>query len=142
MLAWDDCLEYKVKKVRVNPEQAKALVILANRRRDSLKKRRNNEYPQLVIESYYEVIKEYITALLLYHGFKSYSHECLIAFLPAFYPDFFDESQLQFLDSLRKLRTDIQYRGRDVADDYLVRNHKTIENILKILETLVKKEIG
>ncbi|MBU0498213.1 MAG: hypothetical protein KKC68_01180 [Candidatus Thermoplasmatota archaeon] len=142
MIDWDDCLDYKVKKVRENPEQAHALVTLAYRRLDSLKKRRKDEYPQLLIESYYEVIKEYITALLVYHGFKSYSHECLIAFLQAYYPDIFDESQLQFLDNLRKLRTDIQYRGRDVADDYLLRNQKTLETILTILGTIIKNEFG
>ena len=54
---WEDCLEYKVKKIKENPEQAKALFQLAQRRLESIKKRRNDEYPQLLIESYYEAIK-------------------------------------------------------------------------------------
>jgi len=141
-MKWDDCLEYKVKKVKENPEQAKALLQLAQRRLESIKKRRKDEYPQFLIESYYEAIKELISALLAIHGYKSYSHECLVSFINEYYPDFLDDFQLHFLDSLRKLRSDIQYRGRDVADDYLKRNITTIENIIQILTDLINKEIS
>jgi hypothetical protein len=140
-MKWDDCLEYKVKKVKENSEQAKALFELAKKRLNSIKKRRKDEYPQFLIESYYETIKELISALLSIHGYKSYSHECLVSFIEEYYPDFLDEFQLHFLDSLRKLRSDIQYRGRDIADDYLERNVSTIEDIIKILFDLVKKEL-
>lgn len=141
-MRWDDCLEYKVKKVKENPEQAKAILELAKRRLESTKKRRKDEYPQFLIESYYEVIKELISSLLAIHGYKSYSHECLVSFLNEYYPSFLDDFQLHFLDSMRKLRSDIQYRGRDVADDYLERNLSTIENIIKILTDLVDKELN
>lgn len=138
-MRWEDCIEYKVKKIKENPEQAKALFYLAKRRLESVKKRRKDEYPQLLIESYYDVIKELITSLLAIHGYKSYSHECLISFLEKYYPDYFDDFQLRFLDGLRKLRSDIEYRGRDIADDYLERNLSTIEKIIKILLNIIKK---
>lgn len=138
-MRWEDCIEYKVKKIKENPEQAKALFYLAKRRLESVKKRRKDEYPQLLIESYYDVIKELITSLLAIHGYKSYSHECLISFLEKYYPDYFDDFQLRFLDGLRKLRSDIEYRGRDIADDYLERNLSIIEKIIKILLNIIKK---
>jgi uncharacterized protein (UPF0332 family) len=141
-MRWDDCLDYKVKKVKENPEQAKDLLELAKRRLESIRKRRKDEYPQFLIESYYETIKELISALLAIHGYKSYSHECLVSFLNEYYPSFLDDFQLHFLDSMRKLRSDIQYRGRDVADDYLKRNLSTIENIIKILTDIVNKELS
>jgi len=140
-MKWDDCLEYKVKKIKENPEQAKALLQLAKRRLESIKKRRKDEYPQLLIESYYEAIKELISSLLAIHGYKSYSHECLVSFLNEYYPDFLEDFQLSFLDSMRKLRSDIQYRGRDVADDYLERNISTIEKIIEILFNIIQKEL-
>jgi uncharacterized protein (UPF0332 family) len=139
MMRWEDCLEYKVKKVKENPEQAKALFELAKKRLESIKKRRKDEYPQFLIESYYETIKELISVLLSIHGYKSYSHECLVSFIDEYYSDFLDDFQLHFLDSLRKLRSDIQYRGQNVADDYLKRNSSTIEDIIKVLFDLVKK---
>ena len=140
-MKWEDCLDYKVKKVKENPEQAKALFELAKRRLESIKKRRKDEFSQLLIESYYEAIKELISALLSIHGYKSYSHECLVSFLKEYYPDEFDDSQIRFIDSMRKLRSDIQYRGRNIADDYLIRNSKTINKIIKKLIEIVGKEI-
>jgi len=140
-MKWEDCLEYKVKKIKENPEQAKALLQLAKRRLESIKKRRKDEYPQLLIESYYEAIKELISSLLAIHGYKSYSHECLISFLNEYYSGFLDDFQLHFLDGMRKLRSDIQYRGRDIADDYLERNSPTIEKIIEILFKIIQKEL-
>jgi uncharacterized protein (UPF0332 family) len=140
-MKWDDCLDIKVKKIKENPGQAKALFKLAERRIKSINKRKKYEYPQFLIEDYYETIKELISALLAIHGFKSYSHECLVSFIEAYYPNYLDNYQLHFLDSMRKLRSDIQYRGRDIADDYLERNISTIEEIIKILIDLLKKEI-
>ena len=141
-MKWEDCLDYKVKRVKENPEQAKAFLKLAKRRLESVEKRRNNEFSQLLIESYYEVIKELISALNSIHGYKSYSHECLISFMDEFYPNVLDDFQIHFLDSMRKLRSDIQYRGRDVADDYLKRNSSLIEKIIKNLLNLLEKELN
>ena len=141
-MKWEDCLDYKVKKVKENPEQANALLQLAKRRLESIKKRRKDEFPQLLIESYYEAIKELICALLAIHGYKSYSHECLVLFMEEYYPIALDDFQIHFLDSMRKLRSDIQYRGRNVADDYLKRNSSVIEKIIEILLDLVEKELN
>ena len=116
-MKWEDCIEYKVKKVKENPEQAEALLKIAKRRLESIKKRRKDEYPQFLIESYYETIKELILSLLSIHGYKSYSHECLVIFLDEYYSDFLSDYHIRFLDDMRKLRSDIQYRGQDVADD-------------------------
>ena len=141
-MKWEDCLEYKVKKIKENPEQAKALFKLAKRRLESIKKRKKDEFSQLLIESYYEAIKEIISALLAIHGYKSYSHECLITFIDEFYPTALDDFEIHFLDSMRKLRSDIQYRGREVADDYLKRNITIIEKIIKTLSNLLEKELN
>jgi uncharacterized protein (UPF0332 family) len=138
---WEDCVEYKVKKIKPNPEQATSLFHLATRRLESIEKRGDEEFPQLLVESYYEAIKELISALLALHGYKSYSHECLLSFLSAFYPTTLDSVQMHFLDEMRKLRGDIQYRGREIAEDYLERNLPLIEKILDILLVTVEKEV-
>ena len=140
-MKWEDCLEYKVKKVKENSEQAKSLLQLATRRLESIEKRRKDEFPQLLLESYYEAIKELMSALLAIQGYKSYSHECLISFMEEFYPTALDDFQIHFLDDMQRLRSDIQYRGRDVAEDYLERNSSTIEKIIGILLTTVEKEL-
>jgi len=139
---WRDCVDHnKVKQVRKNPEQANSLLELANKRFESIEKRKDYEYPQLLLEDYYETIKELVSALLTIHGYKSYSHECLISFMKEFYPNTLTQSQLRFLDDLRRLRSDILYRGRDIAEDYLHRNISDIELILEILFEMVDVEI-
>ena len=140
-MKWEDCLEYNVKKVKENPEQASSLLQLAKRRLESIEKRKKDEFPQLLLESYYEVIKELISALLSIHGYKSYSHECLVSFIEEFYPTALDDFQVHLLDNMRKLRSDIQYRGLEVADDYLERNTSFIEQIINIFQKTVEKEL-
>lgn len=140
-MRWEDCVEYEVKKIKPNPEQATSLFHLATRRLESIEKRGDEEFPQLLVESYYEAIKELISALLALQGYKSYSHECLLSFLPAFYPAMLDDIQIHFLDEMRKLRSDIQYRGREIAEDYLERNRPFIEEILDILLVTVEKKV-
>ena len=140
-MKWDDCLDYKVKKVKENTEQARSLHQLAKRRLESIKKRRKDEFLQLLLESYYETIKELICALLAIHGYKSYSHECLISFIDEYYPTILDDFQIHFLDNMRKLRSGIQYRGRDVADDYLERNSSVLEKIISALLKTLEGEL-
>jgi len=139
---WKDCINYnKVKKVNRNPEQAHSLVELANRRYESIERRKEHEYPQLLLEEYYETIKELIGAMLSLQGYKSYSHECLISFMKEFYPKTLTQSQLHLLDGLRKLRSDILYRGREIAEDYLERNLSEIEQIITLLFGKIEQEM-
>jgi len=58
-----------------------------------------------------------------------------------FYPAALDDVQMRFLDDMRKLRSDIQYRGREVAEDYLDRNLSVIGEIIDILLVTVEKEL-
>jgi len=140
-MKWEDCLDYKIKKVKENPSQATALLQLSQRRLEFIEQYGKNDFPQLLVESYYEVIKELISALLAIYGYKSYSHECLVSFIEEYYPSIFDEDQIKFIDSMRKLRSDIQYRGREIANDYLHRNQTKIITIINKLNDLVEKEL-
>lgn len=140
-MKWDECLQYKIKKVKENPEQACALFHLSQIRRESLEKRKHDEYPPFLVESYYETIKELLSALLALHGYKSYSHECLLSFMEKFYPKTLDDAQIHFLNTLRVLRSDIQYRGREIADDYLERNMYILDEIVTLLCATVERKL-
>ncbi|MFQ6061129.1 MAG: hypothetical protein ACE5KV_07550 [Thermoplasmata archaeon] len=43
---------------------------------------------------------------------------------------------------MRKLRSDILYRGREIAEDYLDRNSSEIDRILELLFEKVDEVIG
>jgi hypothetical protein len=65
----------------------------------------------------------------------------LLCFLEEFYSSTLDEVQIHFLDTMRKLRSDIQYRGREIAEDYLDRNIALIEEVIDLLHVTVEKEL-
>lgn len=125
-----------------NKETSKSLVKLAELRLDNIKNIKN---ATLKVESYYEIIKELITALLILHGYKSYSHECLISFVKEMYKNKFTGMQIELIDHLRILRNDIAYRGAFIDVDFLERNEDdiiTIINRLKELIMIIENESG
>jgi len=97
------------------------------------------EYASLVAEDYYEVIKEAITALMAIDGYKTLSHEVLIAYLKEFYPNF-SNAEIVLMDQLRVLRNRIAYKGFFITPDFLERNETRIEAVvLKIKRALEEK---
>ncbi len=94
----------------------------------------------LKAESYYEIVKELITAVLAIKGYKSYSHERLIAFVEEYYSTNFTKAEIQVIDQLRIIRNDIVYRGAFVEEDYPERNGKRILGIIHKLRALVGEE--
>ncbi|MFB6213696.1 MAG: hypothetical protein ABEJ07_04005 [Candidatus Nanohaloarchaea archaeon] len=106
---------------------------------DNNRRERNEENISLIVESYWEVIKKLVTALVNLKGYKSYSQECLISFMEEFHD--FSQSELELMDQLRRLRNDIDYRREFLDQDYLDRNEETIEEIIDRLEEKVEKEL-
>ena len=95
-----------------------------------------------IVEQYYEVIKELITALMYTDGFKTLSHKSLIFYLEKNYGKHFSRDEIVFMDETRKLRNDILYYGKHVDKSFLV-NHEgelkfIIKKLLKITEEKLK----
>lgn len=137
---WEECLEDAVKVKRKDSQEAQALLKMAEKREayiSSIQPR--EEFTSFIVEDYYEIIKELLTALLSADGYKSYSHECLITFLEKFYP--FTKDQLTLIDQLRKIRNDINYRGVSVDYSYLERNEDIIRQIIKELKALIRQKL-
>jgi len=123
-----------VKRSGKNREMSNSLIKLANIRLADIDKLTNTT---LKIESYYEIIKELLTALLASEGYKSYSHECLISFARDKFSNKFTGMEIELIDQLRIIRNDIVYRGAFVEDDFLDRNERTILDVIKILKDLL-----
>ncbi len=139
-MKWEDCRKQKVKEIVPNKERAKSMRDLAVKRMESVKRRRETDAPEFILEDYYEIIKELITSLLFVKGFKSYSHECLISFLNEFYPQF-SEIELKLIDQMRQTRNDLLYRGEPIASGFLIRRENEISNIIKKLLEEVDREL-
>jgi hypothetical protein len=98
------------------------------------------ELTTLIVEGYYEIIKELITAIMSADGWKTVSHELLIGYLAKFYKEF-SQAELHVIDQLRKTRNDIAYRGVMIKQDYLTRNKDAISKIINRLKQIVQRKI-
>ncbi len=123
-------------KISKNEIRANSLIEMAKERFDDIKK---DSKPYKIIEEYYEITKELITALMYKEGYKTLSHKALVMYLEEKYKEF-DRSEIVLIDGLRKLRNNILYYGQKVEKEYLVNNEKDIVNIIKKLFGVVRKD--
>ena len=133
----------KKKKIIVDDEKdidrAKNLLKKAELRKEFWSKSYDKKYDFLAVEGYYEIIKELLTALINLEGLKSSNHECLIGFFNENFKEYAYEAEM--IDTLRKVRNTIDYRGVYSNETYLKNNKLEFKHIIKLLEKLVKKKL-
>jgi len=105
MRSWKE-VRNEVRRIRPDKGMAKAILKMIKVRVKALKLTDRQEFASLVVEDYYEVIKEAITALMAIDGYKTLSHEALITYMKEFYTDF-SQSEITLMDQLRVLRNKI-----------------------------------
>jgi hypothetical protein len=140
MIEWEEAKNQLI-RTSIDKEKAKSFYLMLKERREAVKFLDPIRFTSMVVEQYYEIIKEYLTALMALDGYKSLSHEVLVAFLKKFYKEF-SEQEILFIDGMRKLRNRINYDGFKVKPQYWEMNKdailKIIENLNKILERKLK----
>ena len=139
MREWDE-LSDDVSKITPDKEKAKALLHVVELRERNIRSMESDELTTLIVESYYEIIKELITAIMSADGWKTTSHELLIGYLAQHHKEF-SQAELHTIDQLRKTRNDIAYRGVMVRKDYLTRNKGVILQAISKLKQLVHTKI-
>ena len=96
-----------------------------------------------IIEEYYEIIKELLTAIMYLDGYKTLSHIKLIEHFSSNYKEL-DEGEIKLIDTLRKFRIGIVYYGRKISKDFLVNRggeiKKIVKTLLKVVENKIKEE--
>lgn len=105
--------------VTPDSEKAKSILKMSSVRSEMITTLNQDKFTSLVVENYYEIIKELITAIMLLDGFKTLSHVELIQYLKNTYKDDFLESEYELIDQLRKIRNRIAYDGFFVNPDYI-----------------------
>lgn len=120
-------------KISKSPVMAKSLLEMAKERLGDIDK---NSKTYKIVEEYYEIIKELITALMYSDGFKTLSHKSLIYYLENSYKEF-NKAEITLVDELRKLRNNIVYYGQKIEKDFLINKEKEIISIIKkLFETI------
>ncbi len=143
MKIWEEAQD-EIRKVRPDNEMARSILKMIKIRLKEVETKDRVKFTSLVVEDYYEIIKEGITALMAIDGYKTLSHEVLVGYLKKSFPQFSD-SEIFLIDQLRQLRNKIAYKGFFVNPDFLIRNEKRIQEIiakfLQFLENKLNKDI-
>jgi hypothetical protein len=113
---------------------AESLIAMAKERFEDINKE-SKTYK--IVEEYYEIIKELITALMYLNGFKTLSHKMLVVYLKDNYKEL-NESEIILIDELRKLRNNILYYGQKVEKEFLTNHEKDIIKVINKLFSIAK----
>src|SRR3989344_804970 len=108
MQLWDKN-SLNVSKITPDKEKARSLLQIIKLREKDLKTK-SEEFTTLIVEGYYKIVKELITALMSIDGYRTVSHELLVGYLAECYRKF-SSAEIMTIDQLRKIRNDIAYRG-------------------------------
>ena len=130
----------KVTKLRSDREKARALMKMTELREKRVTVTPSAEFATLLVEEYYEMIKELVTAIMSIDGWKTTSHEMLVGYLAEFYKEF-TSAEITLVDQLRMIRNDIGYRGVMVDGEYVQRNQETITKVIKKLKQVLDQKL-
>lgn len=125
-------MDENIFRITPDTERARDLFEMAKERIEIVNEL-SRKFPYKIIEEYYEIILELITALMYKDGFKTLSHISAIEYLSKNYK--MEESEVKTIEEMRKLRHGIVYYGKRVKEAYLINNEQKIKKIIcKLLE--------
>ena len=125
-------------KITPDKERVKSILGMVYLREKRIQKSEAEEFATLLVEDYYEIIKELATAILNLNGYKTLSHKALFEFLKDNY-SLFTLSEIELMDELRKIRNKVVYEGFFVKGDYLKRNKTIINSIMSKTDPALKR---
>ncbi len=132
---WRECENNFLKNIERDPSKIKSLLETAKQRYHFvIKIEVSPQNISFVIEGYYEVIKELLTALLLQKGLRSKNHQCLISYFYKNYKEY--EAEAYLIAQMSYLRNRLDYYGEQIEFSFYEKNKKNIEKIIKILNEL------
>jgi len=123
-------------RIRQDKDRARSLFEMAGERAGMIKILPKDKSYR-IIEEYYEIIKELLTALMYADGYKTLSHTKLIEYFSKNYTEL-DSFQINLINILRKFRNEIVYYGKKISENFLVNYKDKIEGIIKILIKVVE----
>ncbi len=130
----------EVNKIKPDKEMARSLLKMMGTRLSAVESLDEGRFASIIVEGYYEIVKEGITALMAIGGYKTLSHEVLIGYLKEFYKQF-SWQEIIFIDDLRRIRNKIVYKGFFVRKEYLERNEKQVKEIIKKLRRIIEQKL-
>lgn len=135
---WKECEEKFIREVSVDEERINAIINKADKRLKRAKNTGINEDTvDLVVEDYYEIIKELLVAYLLKNGLRSRNHQCLISYFYKENPNY--EKEALLISQMSFFRNRLNYYGEDIPMEFYNQNKKEFGNIIRLLKNLIFK---
>jgi len=131
-------MDEEIFKISPDKKRAESLFEMAKERFADIAKETKT---YKIIEEYYEIIKELLTAIIYIDGYKTLSHVKLLEYFSKNYKDL-DEKQIKLIDELRKFRNRIVYYGEKISKEFLLNREKEIRKIISLLANLVKEKLS
>lgn len=140
IMNFSECLKEHMKKVDIDTNRIRSILKVCSIREKVIKQIiKDEDTVTIIVESYYEIIKELFTALLLSNGRKSDNHECLISFFKKEYTEYEFESFI--IHTLKNARNKINYEGLIIRKEYLEQNEFEFDSIIGILKKEIEAKI-
>ena len=133
-------MDDEIFRISKDKERAKDLFIMANERLNDIIKVLPRDKPYKILEEYYEIILELLTALMYIDGFKTLSHISAIEYCAKNYKCL-TENESKIIDTLRKFRHGIVYYGKKISKEYFDNNEEIINKIINKLTDLVENKL-
>ena len=138
IMDWDHCERNFIRIVERNEKRVKSIIDKANVR---LKRAENAEKEDetifLVVEDYYEVIKELLVAYMLKGGMRSKNHQCLISY---FLKKNLEKSKdANLIQQMSYLRNRLNYYGESIPMKFYEVNKGEFKKIIKFLLGLLRE---
>ena len=132
-------MDEEIFRISKSIARARSLKYMAEDRLADIK---HENKPYKIVEEYYEVIKELITALMYADGYKTLSHKSLILYLEKNYDANFSKDEIVLMDATRKLRNDILYYGKQIDKSFLINHEGKLKNVIAKLFQIVGKKLN
>ena len=116
-------------KITKDERRARALIDLARNRYLTISELKE---PYRIIEEYYEIIKELITAFMYKSGLKTLSHKALVEFAKENIK-VLTSAEISLIDELRIKRNNIVYYGETVSKEFLKSREESIKRLINKL---------
>ncbi|MEW6062926.1 MAG: hypothetical protein AB1571_00955 [Nanoarchaeota archaeon] len=130
-------------KVIPDKQKAKSMLRMAGITLEMLNLIDIEKFPSNITKEYYDVIREFISIILLLDGYKIIgegAHKRLIEYLKQNYREF-SSKDVSVMDDLRIIRNKISYDGFFIKSDYIKRKLNNIGAIINKLRIIINKKL-
>lgn len=135
-----------ITKITPDKERADSMFKMAKSTENVLIKIMNKlgleEDQSMIVREYYEIIRELITAILFFDGFKTKgenAHKETIDYLSKYKE--FSEDEIFSLQDLRIKRNNNSYEGKPIKSPYLENKKQKLDLIIRKLKNILEKRL-